>query len=110
MPEDAPPWVMHDSSSSRAALLPGVWHQDTQLVHRGDCSCANACLSKDIFKLMPAEMFAFCSHTPQECFLLIALSAWDFPKILNGFMALLPGELLFPLNRLQCRVMFHSVS
>lgn len=84
MPGDAPSWVTHDSISSRAALLPGVWHQDTQLVRHGDCSCANTRLNNDIFKLTPAEMFAFCSHAPQECFLSIDLTAWDFPEILNG--------------------------
>lgn len=107
IPGDAPSWVTHHSISSRAALLPGVWHQDVQLARHGNCFCANACLNNDIFKLMPAEMFAFCSHAPQEHFLLIDLTAWDFPKILNGFMALLPGGVVFPLNRLQCRVMCH---
>lgn len=94
MPGDAPSWVTNHSISSRAALLPGVWHHDTQLAWHSNCSCASTCLNNDIFKLTPAEMFAFCSHAPRECFLLIALTAWDFPKILNSFTALLPRGLL----------------
>lgn len=38
-------------------------------------------------------------HALQKCFLLIELTAWDFPEILNGFMALLPGRLLFPFKQ-----------
>lgn len=74
MPGDAPSWVTHCPVSSRTALLPGPWHPDTQLVCRGDCSCASTSLNNDIFKLAPTEVFAFCIHAPQECFLLIDLT------------------------------------
>lgn len=100
MPGDAPSWVTHHSTSSRAALLPGVWQQDVQLARHSGCYCANTCLNNDIFKLTPTEMFAFCSHTPQECFLLIDLTAWDFPKIIIGFMTLLPGGVLLPFKQI----------
>lgn len=66
MPGDAPSWVSHHCRSSRAALLPRVWQQGTARTPR-DRSRASACLNNDIFRLTPAEMFAFCSLAPQ-CF------------------------------------------
>lgn len=74
MPEGAPSRVTHHCMGSRAALLPRVWHQDTARTPQG-CSSASACLNNDAFRLTPAEMFVFCSLAPQQCFLLIDLTA-----------------------------------
>lgn len=74
MPGGSPSWATHHCRGSRAALLPSVWHQDMACMLQ-DCSSASACLNNDIFRLTPAEMFAFCSLAPQQCFLLIDLTA-----------------------------------